>query len=507
MTSFGWDASNHDWDAARGPMDLTAARADGIEFFVHKAGEGGDYDDPYFAEAMRRALAARFPLLGAYYVNHPGNEVAQAAHFVALLDGAVPGWRELSLLLMADCERWTYGTGIIPAPDLASIHRFCDELARLGDISRRRIVVYPPNWAYNNSLSGLRYKVWSSDYDQSGESRPYRQMYAGDSGAGWAAYDGAPTPTLWQYASDAVIAGHGPRDISAYRGTIDELLAELGLAGGSGTVVEIPRWSTVVIGPTGEQLARLAGLAPNAAEMWISSGMDGEADEVHGPPGSSHHYGLTYNGSPTAALDLVGNAQGAGLSAESSRRMRDFARWCYDNFADLIVELIHTTPYDDDQGFYVKNGVRYPGGGPYGDPGDPNSVAGQHASHDHLAMSAAQIAAALERMGAGAPEPPPADGGTTVDLHGYDGEVLARRVEAAVKLLPTSLVSHGSAQGEAIPLVTLLLEMRDKLNALDVKVDALGGPAPEPPPTPDADAQAAVNAVRALADALRQLTT
>lgn len=486
-------------------MDLAVSRADGIDFFVHKAGEGGNYADPYFAEGIRRAVAAGLPLLGAYYVNYGGDEAVQAAHFVALLDAGAPGWRSMPFLLMADCERWTYGVATIPAPDIASIHRFCDSLALRAGVPRRRIVVYAPDWAYGDgALVGLRYALWSSNYAQSGASRPYRAMYAGDDGEGWARYSGGPTPMLWQYASDAVIGTQRPCDINAYRGTLDELLAELGFDEGSGAVA-VKRWSTVVTGPTGNSIAALAERAPNADELWISSGMDGD----HGPAGSSHHYGLTYNGSPTAALDVVGNAEGAGLSAESQRRMRDFAKWCYDTFPDLIVELIHTTPYPDDDGFYVLNGVRQPGGGPYGDPGNPSSTAGQHADHVHLAMSADQVAAAMARLDATeappSPEPPPSNGDAFLD--DYDAEVMAYRVEGLVKLLPASQVPDGPAQGEALPVVSLLLDIQRQLVTLHAKVDGMAALLDIMAEAPAADplAEHAVAAVRALGTALRQL--
>lgn len=161
----------------------------------------------------------------------------------------------------------------------------------------------------------------------------------------------------------------------------------------------LKRWSNVVTGPVGNSMDALLSRYPRADELWISSGMDGD----HGA--GSYHYGLTYQGSPAAALDIVGNPAGSGLTAESQRRMRDFARWAYDTFGDLIVELIHTTPYPDDDGFYVQNQVKYPGGGPYGNPANPSSTAGQHANHVHVAMSSALIGLANTRLDLLAPAP------------------------------------------------------------------------------------------------------
>src|SRR5260370_33622568 len=83
--------------------------------------------------------------------------------------------------------------------------------------------------------------------------------------------------------------------------------------------------------------------------------MDGD----HGPrPDGSFHYGhLTYKNSPAAAIDFgaLDHANGKG-----DLRMRDLARWFEEAIpgAAHIVELIHTTPFADDNGFYVKNGQR-----------------------------------------------------------------------------------------------------------------------------------------------------
>jgi hypothetical protein len=64
MTIFGWDASDFDWD--RGPMDLGAARAAGIDFFTHKATEGTEIRHRHYGETLERARAAGVPFLGAY---------------------------------------------------------------------------------------------------------------------------------------------------------------------------------------------------------------------------------------------------------------------------------------------------------------------------------------------------------------------------------------------------------------------------------------------------------
>ena len=133
----------------------------------------------------------------------------------------------------------------------------------------------------------------------------------------------------------------------------------------------------------------LASYFPKAHQIYVTSGMDGD----HGPrPDGSYHYGhLKYNGSPAAAvdfgaLDVVGSPKG-------DRRMRDLARW-FENVvprAANIVELIHTTPFADDNGFYVRNGQRCPSC--YDD-----QTKQDHLNHVHLALSQAQVKAALRHV-------------------------------------------------------------------------------------------------------------
>ncbi len=138
----------------------------------------------------------------------------------------------------------------------------------------------------------------------------------------------------------------------------------------------------VRIGPVGKQLVRILEHYPKKAEIAITSG--------YRPEKGSHHGGLVYRGSPTAAIDIGGG----GLNPAGSRRMRDVARWLYDRFAADTVELIHTTPYTTDAGFYVKNQRKYPGGGPY-----DKQTRQQHRNHVHFATSRNLGKKILARLG------------------------------------------------------------------------------------------------------------
>ncbi len=147
----------------------------------------------------------------------------------------------------------------------------------------------------------------------------------------------------------------------------------------------IVRRPGVVTGPTGDRMAKFLEHYPKADQIYLTSGMDGDHGAV------SHHYGLQYQGSATAALDI-----GAG-NPPDAEQMRDLAKWLYDNYSEYTVELIHSTHFADDDGFYVKNQKKYPGGGIYGGPG----VIG-HFDHIHWATSA-DLLTRLEQSVGGAP--------------------------------------------------------------------------------------------------------
>lgn len=212
MTLFGWDASHYDW--SRGSMDLVAAKAAGISFMTHKIGEGTDYTDAKFATFYKRAKAAGLPLIGAYYVNHNGNQNAQADRFLALLDAQAPGWRDGPFILQIDSERWDQGT---PTP--AEVEAFAHRL--LASAPQFMPVIYGPKWVYGDLLKGAGVPLWASNYG-SNPTEAFRTAYPGDSSDRWAAYSGE-TPEILQYGSKTRIGGQGTCDANAFRGTLAEL--------------------------------------------------------------------------------------------------------------------------------------------------------------------------------------------------------------------------------------------------------------------------------------------
>ena len=95
--------------------------------------------------------------------------------------------------------------------------------------------------------------------------------------------------------------------------------------------------------------------------------------------------------------------------------MQAFARWLYDNFGDLTVEMLHSTPYADDNGFLVRNQVKSGLGYP------------EHTDHVHYATSSTLIdqmeARAQQKWGTPPPQPEPEpqpSQGIPVDSFGVD---------------------------------------------------------------------------------------
>jgi hypothetical protein len=211
---YGWDASHY--DAVPNPATVYG---EGFRFMTHKA--GGDADDAELAAwwTTMRPYRGRI-LLGAYWVQYPGNPTGRADAFLARLDSQCPGWRDGPFILQVDCEKW--GGDPATMPGLADIKAFCDRLK--AKCPKLRPVVYAPKWAYGNTLAGLGYPLWASSYVTG--SGPAAGLYPGDAADRWAAYSGQ-TPAILQFTSSATIAGQTTCDANAYRGTLEQLTALL----------------------------------------------------------------------------------------------------------------------------------------------------------------------------------------------------------------------------------------------------------------------------------------
>lgn len=144
-------------------------------------------------------------------------------------------------------------------------------------------------------------------------------------------------------------------------------------------------WNSVNLLPTGRKILEIIRLvaAPLPYDYCITSGNDGDHGSV------SHHYGLTYNGSPTAALDI--GCWYAGR-ADADARGRALARALYTHY-DLTVELIVSgvgSGLNSAGGYYVKNQRKV---APY--------AVSAHYNHIHFATSSALADKMLARLRSG----------------------------------------------------------------------------------------------------------
>lgn len=211
MTLFGSDSSHYD------NPDFRTAIGQGFTFFTHKA--GGDANDAELGLwwSLMKPYRDRV-LLGAYWVQYPGNPAGRADTFLARLDSQCPGWRDAPFMLQVDCEIW--GGDTSTAPGKSDIKAFCDRLR--SKVPTLTPIVYAPKWAYGDSLSGLGYPLWASSYV--GGSGAASVLYPGDGSSRWGAYSGQ-TPAILQFSSSATIAGQTTCDANAFRGTLDQLMA------------------------------------------------------------------------------------------------------------------------------------------------------------------------------------------------------------------------------------------------------------------------------------------
>ncbi len=225
MTLYGWDASDFDWP--RGPMDLAASRADGISFFTHKATESNNTQHVHYSEAMNRARAAGVPFLGAYHVVRTLDMNAQVDYFLAYVNAQTPWWKTFGgWFFQADLEKWPYDA-VAPSYGVT----FAAEVERR---TGKRCLLYAPEWAYGNSISGNA-PLWESWYGGN-PAGPYRSLYPGDGNTNaWQPYSGR-VPAILQFGSQATIGSQHGCDINAFRGTVADFAAlihgEAALGGG-----------------------------------------------------------------------------------------------------------------------------------------------------------------------------------------------------------------------------------------------------------------------------------
>jgi lysozyme len=187
------------------PVDLVAAKADGILGVFHKATEGlGFVDDTY---AVRRQLAADAGLLwGAYHFGTGADGVAQAQHFLAV---AQPGPDDL---LVLDFEPNEHGPTM-------TMDQARDFVTHLQSVTGRWPGFYSGS-LIKQQLGGTLDPVLASCWFWLSEFGPRAVVPPN-----WSSW------TMWQYTDGNVgpqphsVAGIGKCDRDQFNGTPEELTA------------------------------------------------------------------------------------------------------------------------------------------------------------------------------------------------------------------------------------------------------------------------------------------
>ena len=255
------DVSNHN-----GAMPLEAATV----ACLAKATEGTTYRDPYYLHY--KAEAARVgALFGAYHFLRQGNGAAQARFAYGIIGPGIP--------TMIDFEpEYDADGNPISLPTIADAVAFRDTFRSLGGLIRLN---YLPHeyWADHlgsPSLATLAdLALVSSNYT----------AYS-DTGPGWEPYGGL-TPAIWQWTDSLPYSGQAV-DFNAYRGTIDQLRALLGLT------------------PTEDDVAPLTTAEADLVADRVLNRLLGEIDLAGNPTGTKLSLGQAVARARAAEAALAG---------------------------------------------------------------------------------------------------------------------------------------------------------------------------------------------------------
>lgn len=208
-TLFGVDVSEH-----QNGMSLAAAKREGIEYAIIRTTDG-TYKDRCYRSHLEDAESAGLITAAYHYLRNPSEGTTVAQQVQASLE--VMGDKKRPMWL--DCET--------PAGLHVDHIRECKR-----EFERRGVRVigaysYVPYWegsiAPGEPDSHEFGAFWVAAYGQNRMGAP-AAIYPGNGASQWDYPLGNQKPALWQYGSNAQVAGYNV-DINAYRGTRDQLRA------------------------------------------------------------------------------------------------------------------------------------------------------------------------------------------------------------------------------------------------------------------------------------------
>lgn len=208
-TLFGVDVSEH-----QDGMSLRRAKSEGVDFAIIRTTDG-TYRDRCYRSHLDDAEAAGLVTAAYHYLRNPseGTSVAQQV--------------QASLEVMGDKKRPMW----IDVETTAGLHvdhiRACKREFEKHGVRVIGAYSYVPYWEGRISPSEPDSHefgaFWVAAYGQNPRGNP-REIYPGDQHRQWDYPLGNQKPALWQYGSNAQVAGYSV-DINAYRGSRAELSA------------------------------------------------------------------------------------------------------------------------------------------------------------------------------------------------------------------------------------------------------------------------------------------
>ncbi len=403
------DVSMHDRNRRGAPLDWAAIRAAGfgdVAIARTTYGDPGGFNpsSPYADEMLLGAKAAGYPIRIGYHNLIHGDQNGinrQVDYLRRRLDEchATSG--------MADIEPYDElkSNGLWPRWD--DVQRFHD---RWYALDQRPMMWYISRWVWSGwlglpDLRRLRGPLTNASYGNG---------YA-PSVAGWASY-GNRVPNVLQYTSTANVPGaSGATDANAFNGSLAEFASLLNTPVSGATPPPVSVSPAIPVYPNykpSDLASPLVNTHTNYAhpsETRASYYQIIEAAnlicEVHGlPPIKVGEFALGSN----TSMEYTGTPSQQFLRVTDTRRplaspfsyhmdgraadiaalrgtygdalMRDFAQAVL-HYANYFLEVFHSTPYAEDDGFYVKDGVIVSSSW-IGD-----DVVSTHFDHDHLAAT------------------------------------------------------------------------------------------------------------------------
>ena len=190
-------------------VDLKAAKSEGVEFVIVRAGYGGGGKDSKFSQYWNAAKDAGLVRL-SYFFAYPGRSsgATQAKEYLAIVGGLSPGD---GLALDMEDEP-VYGRRLVES-DVAWAKEFLDTCFQMTGVRPLLYINTDLKGRFDwNPVQDANYGLWQANYGAN-NGKPNTEP--------------SPAPwefnAIWQYTSTASVAGASPLDANQFNGTVEQL--------------------------------------------------------------------------------------------------------------------------------------------------------------------------------------------------------------------------------------------------------------------------------------------